>query len=262
MKYTLAIDVPSIEEMTQDRYKAELLKSCVSAVSSLKDGVLVMSEDMAMEVFYINADMYPMLSNVTLEIYDAGIRKNFLSTKPDVINNIRDTEKQEQEYLLCCRLHSITPHGKGIFVVCPNRWSTPKCNCLQTIRDNKDVGHHVVVLNDNMAFDSFIRNNWPKLDQHKYGAKPYMRAGKLVSPLTATKHEAEVLLRKAFIDAQIPDEIIFPERLYTWDSKSNTYVEFRRSSGSHLVNEYHGYDLDEKYWNCVPDYIKNIYHHW
>ena len=133
---------------------------------------------------------------------------------------------------------------------------------LPDSNNKKTLEHHVVLLSDNKAFGSLIKNNWPKLEQHKHGAKGYMRAGKQVSPLTATMQEAEVLLRKAFIDAQIPEDVIFPERLYTWDSKSNTYVEFRRSSGSHLVNEYHGFDLDKKYWNSVPEYIKNIYHHW
>ena len=262
MKYTLAIDVPSLEEMTQDPYKVELLKCCISAVGRLKDSVLTMTGETAMEVLYTNIEMCSMLSNVRLDIYDNGIRKNFLSTNPDMITNINDTEKQEQEYLLCCRLHIIPPHERGIFAVCPSRWSTPKCNCMQTIRDKKTLEHHVVLLSDNKAFGSLIKNNWPKLEQHKHGAKGYMRAGKQVSPLTATMQEAEVLLRKAFIDAQIPEDVIFPERLYTWDSKSNTYVEFRRSSGSHLVNEYHGFDLDKKYWNSVPEYIKNIYHHW
>lgn len=100
--------------------------------------------------------------------------------------------------------------------------------------------------------------------ENTYGHSEYLtlEMNEQASPLTATKQEAEVLLRKAFIDAQIPEDVIFPERLYTWDSKSNTYIEFRRSSGSHLVNEYHGFDLDKKNWNSVPEYIKNIYHHW
>ena len=74
MKYTLAIDVPSLEEMTQDPYKVELLECCISAVGRLKDSVLTMTEETAMEVFYTNVEMCSMLSNVTLDIYDDGIR--------------------------------------------------------------------------------------------------------------------------------------------------------------------------------------------
>lgn len=261
MKYTLAIDVPSIEEMVQDPYKKELLKCCINAVGRLKDGVLVMSESIATEVFYTNIEMYPVLSHIELEICDADIRKNFLSTNPDVITSISDSDKQEQEYLLCCRLHNVTPHSKGIFAVCPNRWNYTNCNELQTIKDRKPLVHQSVVLNNTTVFDSFINNNWPRLMQHKHGKKAYWLAGKLVSSLTATQQEAEALLKQAFADAQIPEDTIFPLRLHTWNSKSNTYVEFRRSSGSHIVNEYHGFDLDKKHWNSVPEYIKSIYHH-
>ena len=135
--------------MTQDPYKVELLKCCISAVGRLKNSVLTMTGETAMEVLYTNIEMCSVLSNVRLDIYDDGIRKNFLSTNPDMITNINDTEKQEQEYLLCCRLHIIPPHGRGIFAVCPSRWSTPKCNCMQTIRDKKTLEHHVVLLSDN-----------------------------------------------------------------------------------------------------------------
>ena len=132
---------------------------------------------------------------------------------------------------------------------------------LKTIKDKKSVDHRVL-LSDSSSFDTFVRDNWPKFVPHKHGPKGYMRAGKAVSPFTGDQKKGEELVRKAYAEAEIPEDVMFPDRLYTWNDSAKTYVEFRRSSADSMVKEYHGFDLDKKYWKDVPKNIKEIHHHW
>ena len=262
MKYTFTIDVPTLYDVVQNQYEVGLIVSCVEAVGSLKDAVLAVSEKSYAETFCMDFHLCRICANLSFCYYDSSKRKNGLITFPDVITTIIDDGRKVEEYLLCCYLHEVQPKGNGIFIVHPSRWSNAKMKTLQTTRDKKTVDHPVILLSDGYSFDTFIQKNNPKFVQHKHGSKEYKLSGKVVSPFSATPEEGEELLRNAFADAQIPDDVMFPDRLYTWNKHANLYVEFRRSSGDNTVNEYHGFDLKKGYWQSVPDYIKKIYHHW
>ena len=259
MKYTFTIDIPSLYNAAKNKHEISLVVSCLKAVMQIKDYELAMSKGFFYNIY--DNDLFCLLDKINIKSYDSSVKKNNLTSVPDVIKDIEDPMLNDEQYLLCCYLHSVQPKGNGVFVVHSNRWNNYAVDMLKTIKDKKSVDHRVL-LSDTSSFDAFVKDNWPKFVQHKHGQKGYTRAGKAVSPFTADQKKGEELLRKAYAEAEIPEDVMFPDRLYTWNDSAKTYVEFRRSSADCMANEYHGFDLDKKYWKDVPENIKEIHHHW
>lgn len=266
MKHTFEIDVPSILDMVSNPYKADLFNSCCDVVGKVNGAVLALPEKVNLKMYsgYIFSQYYLLRSftNINVEVYDNSVCKPNCTAIPDVVATIDDKAMRTTEYEMVCHIHQIEPKGSSIFVVCDGRWQYAKGTMLRTSRDRKDVEHRTIVLANDHAFDSFIAENTPRLVQLKHGARAYTINGKAVAAFSTLYlyglEEATRLLLTAYHEADLAANVVFPERLHTWDTHCQTYIEFRKS----LNNEYHGFELPENEWKTnVPKHIRDKYHH-
>lgn len=266
MKHTFEIDVPSVLALVSDPCNADLFYSCCNAVGIVKDAVLAMPEKVHLALMggyiYSRFDLFRLFSDISVDVYDNDAVIRNCTTVPNVVANIDDEAVRDIEYEMICHIHQLTPKGNSVFVVRDSRWQYPKGTLLHTLKDKKNIEHRTIVLSSKYAFDLFIKENTPKLVQLKHGAKTYTINGRTVSAFSTLylfgEKEANRLLLTAYHDAETDVDTVFPERLYTWDAHSQTYIEFRRS----LNNEYHGFELPENEWRInVPKNIRAKFHH-
>lgn len=266
MKHTFEIDVPSMLALVSDPYNTELFSSCCNVVGKIKDAVLAMPEKVFLSMMsgyvYAQYDLFSLFSAISVDVYDSGVVITNCTAVPDVVANIGNETNRDTEYEMICHIHQLEPKGSSVFVVNDSRWQYPQGTMLHTSKDKKDVEHRTIVLADNHAFDSFIAENTPKLVQLKHGAKTYNIGGRTVAAFSTLykygEDEAKRLLLTAYYEAELAAGVVFPERLHTWDTHCQTYIEFRKS----LNNEYHGFELPEKEWKTnVPKNIRVKYHH-
>lgn len=254
------IDLPSVSNISDNDWKLDVgqLVKLMNDLASLKGAQVIFRQDIKQShVFYEELWLldYALSTRDTksYSLADLNKAKHTISS-PTLTKSAFPSDLNDEITVQVDTLHNSV---NTLFLISSVRRdnSTDK---LRTERDHKEKEHKTLTYDAGSALSDFIESTKPVLDQLKHVATGYYKGGKYVSPFSSydprNEQPAIDLLARAYNDYCGND--IDPKYLYTWDSKHNTYVQFRRSA----EGTYHGMDYSNM--SNVPDYIKAIYHHY
>lgn len=203
------------------------------------------------------------LSSLSKKNYEEALRIPDIVTSPVLTADAFSSEMNAEIQLQVSVMHhdAITSANTRYFLCFPQRWNGGQ-QYLTTTDKQAEAKHPAIIVAQEKDWDEYVSQHFrPKLVQLKHGVQSWKRSGEHVSPFTSydprNSKIAEEILQQAFDDyePQAGTSDYFPDRLYTWDKQTKTYVEFRLSG----KNEYHGFD--QKDTSVIPDYIKEKYLH-
>ncbi len=255
MRYTLAIDVPSLclaKKNVKPCINPLLVIDVLDILIKRKLGNLLFRDEIFSLIDWeqdTSRLIYNMLSLLSMEYYSKERRKDSLTIIPKLCDIQFSDEINDEIYLQACVLHQHENKELIWYITFQTRWDG-KVKKLQTIRDGKSREYETSIVADIKDFKTGIDNKRPILGQLKHSDKGRIDSkGQIVSPFSSYDQRnpeyAETLLQTAFDDYIGNEE--FPDYLYTWDKKAECYVEFRYS-GNRL---YHGFDLKQKEYGKV-----------
>lgn len=252
MKIVVAPHMPILAQITQHKSEFEYLSllslpgNVTILVPENWDSFLSECEDIASDY-----ELFSLLLELPVEEVSPVKKANYIRITPDILENsdktVRDVAKQQLFALSLYgdsrRIYSGTTHSAESFEVSSDKKTA---QCLHFRLEGK------------MKLKDFIVSFEPELKQLKHFQESRRDGDREVSAFSAYDKNDERYARKLLKQAYDEHNGDIDDRtyLYTYDSKNETFVEFRPSRG----NEYHGQDVSIEYARAkAPDIVRQ-YH--
>lgn len=259
------IDLPFLcarHEVGYNQYDLSLLLSVMESIDEFSGSCLVFNGDvydlMDLGDSEVSSFIFYRLSLIQTLPYKR--HQQHISSTPVLTDDNLPPEINDEILSQLTAIHNQARQQHTVTFVAERKRVDPDVQHLATTKDEEEQQHEICHVADDDSVRGFMQGKLPVLRQLKHTDSQRNFGEEMVSRFSAwnerDERKAKALLLKAYNDCK-EEAGEWPKYLFTWDSESNTYVEFRNS----LNNEYHGFDVTtERERQRIPDYIKQKYH--